>query len=100
MLSIPTMTVLGGGLGALYGLGDDHHNPLNEISSPSTGGRALQGAAAGLGGSSVYKALRSSGSGLGRSGLLGLLSAGAIAALTNPDLEKSYLDRLPFTNNV
>lgn len=96
MNSIALLGGLGAGVGALYGLGDTATNPYNRAYHKSTGYRAMQGGLSAAGGSGAYKLLRSSGMGRGKSGLLGLLSAGAIAALTNPNLPDHNPTSLPF----
>ena len=96
MNSIALLGGLGAGAGALYGLGDTHTNQYNRAYHKSTGYRGMQGGLSAAGGGAAYKLLRSSGMGMGKSGLLGLLSAGGIAALTNPVLSEQSFTRLPF----
>jgi hypothetical protein len=93
MKSLPLIAGAGAGIGALYGLGESS-GKFNAM--PHTTNRALQGGASALAGTALYQSLRNGGYGAARSGLLGLLSAGAIAALTNPALPQQRYNSLPF----
>lgn len=85
-----------GGLGALYGMGDNEHNYANDFLHKSTGLRAAQGSLSGLAGVGGYKVMRGLGRGRGIAGLAALLSTAGAAALANPHLKKENPYKLPF----
>ena len=91
-----TAGLVGAGLGGLYGIGDSKTNYRNEVFKAPVASRSAQGAASGLAGALGYNLARSSGRGRLLSGLIGLLSTGGVAALTNPEIKKDPLYNLPF----
>ena len=91
-----TAGLVGGALGGLYGIGDSKRNYRNELFKEPVASRGAQGAVSGLSGALGYNLARSSGRGRLISGLLGLLSAGGVAALTNPTIKKDTTYDLPF----
>jgi hypothetical protein len=88
--------VIGGGIGAMYGMGDSEHNHANNVLHRSTGSRAAQGAMTGLGGAGAYSLMRGAGRGRVLSGLAALLSASGAAALAKPKLEEDGPYSLPY----
>ena len=88
--------LLGAGVGALYGIGDSDSNYYNHALTEPTYARSAQGAASGLAGAVGYNLARSYGRGRAISGLLGLLSAGGLAALSNPTFSRDTTTKLPF----
>lgn len=91
-----TAGLVGGSLGGLYGIGDSKTNYRNELLKEPVASRAAQGAASGMAGALGFNLARASGRGRVLSGLLGLLSAGGVAALTNPTIKKDTTYDLPF----